>query len=402
MDIGEKNLCSLCFKESTKDVCDECMASKPMPGSIRSGTILNGKYMVGKVLGKGGFGITYVGYDLIEKRRVAIKEFFPSGIVYRNTQQTQVSVSDDDEKNVFHNGIEKFISEAQTLNSLSSHPNITNIYECFKENNTAYYVMEYLEGDDLKRYYEKNGTILEYDALRIMRDVCNALDFVHKKSILHRDISPDNIFLLSDGSVKLIDFGAARRRVEGESIKLSVILKHGYAPLEQYQDKGNQGAWTDIYALGASMYFMMTGRLVPDCMSRLENPALPSANELHIQNSVWQILNKCLKMDIVNRYQSAAELKADIEKVRHSHIPTSTSGGNTDKKNPTLTMEVYRQKKSEQNQKIKKKANLFPVIVIVLVFLLALASVIVFGVFRQDMGMPGGPPMREPIMEQSD
>lgn len=402
MNIEDKNLCSLCFKESATDVCDECMISKPMPGSMRSGTILNGKYMVGKVLGKGGFGITYVGYNLDDNKRVAIKEFFPSGIVYRNTQQTQVSISDGDEKNIFHNGIDKFISEAKMLNSLSAHPNITNIYECFLENNTAYYVMEYLEGDDLKRYYEKNGKISEYDALRIMRDVCNALDFVHKQKIYHRDISPDNIFLLSDGSVKLIDFGAARRRMEGESIKLSVILKHGYAPLEQYQDKGNQGPWTDIYALGASMYFMMTGNLVPDCMSRLENPTLPSANELHIQNSVWQILNKCLKMDIADRYQSAAELKADIDKVRHSHISAPASGGNTDIKNSRQTMEIYKQQKSEQNRKIKKKANLFPVIAIILVFLLALTSVLIFGVRRQGMNMPGGTPMGEAPMVQSD
>ena len=172
--------------------------------------------------------------------------------------------------------------------------------------------------------------------------------------------------------------------------------------MEQYQDKGNQGAWTDIYALGASMYFMMTGNLVPDCMSRLENPALPSANELHIQNSVWQILNKCLKMDIADRYQSAAELKADIDKVRHSHMSAPTSGSNTDIKNSRQTMELYKQQKSEQNRKIKKKANLFPVIAIILVFLLALTSVIIFGVRRQSMSMPGGPPMGEAPMVQSD
>lgn len=410
MNVGNKKLCSLCFKECESEVCSGCMEARPIPGSMRSGAILNGKYMIGKVLGKGGFGITYVGYNLNEKRRIAIKEFFPSGIVYRNTQQTQVSISDTKEKDIFQYGIDKFIEEAKMLNRLSSHPNITDIYECFLENNTAYYVMEYLEGDDLKRYYEKNGTMSEYDALRIMRDICNALEFVHKKNIYHRDISPDNIFLLSDGSVKLIDFGAARRRMEGESVRLSVILKHGYAPLEQYQGKGDQGPWTDIYALGASMYFMMTGKFVPDCMSRLENPQLPSANELHIQNSVWKIINKCLKMNIAERYQSAAELKADIERVRHSTkspSPPPKYGSDTSLKDIRHTMESYKQIKQEQNRSIKKQKNLFPVIAVALALLLAAASVLFFGVRGHRMGMPGygGPPIGDtaaPPIPQGD
>ena len=241
--------------------------------ALPAGTILKGKYLTGDMLGFGGFGITYLGVDLKKERKVALKEFMPSGIAVRTPGTLRVSAVQDERG--FSYGKERFGDEARTLYRLNSHPNIVHVFDYFEENNTAYYVMEYLDGMDLRRYLKQKGGRLSYEEmLSLLLPVIDALEYVHEKNLLHRDISPDNIFIRRDKIVKLIDFGAARQALADESRSFSVILKKGFAPLEQYRRRGNQGPWTDIYALAATIYQILTGQRVPEAPERMMQDSL--------------------------------------------------------------------------------------------------------------------------------
>ena len=280
--------------------------------------ILAGRYMVGKVLGKGGFGITYLCYDLKLDKKVAVKEYLPDSLTHRNSGETAVSSYGDEREELYKNGAQKFYDEAKLVSRFNGNPNIISVYEFFFENNTTYFVMEYLDGTDLKHYIdEKGGKISENEALYVLDRISDALMVVHSMGVLHRDISPDNIFLCGE-NIKLIDFGAARQVMGEASKSLSVILKQGFAPLEQYQRKGKQGPWTDIYALGATIYYALCGRILDDAMSRLDNDELDSDG---ISPALMIILKKMLAVRAENRYQSVFELKRDISELTKTATP---------------------------------------------------------------------------------
>ena len=314
VNINGKNLCEHCFEEvSANGICGACSFesnNSKYPTALPENTILNGRYVVGRVLGKGGFGITYLCYDSKEQKKIAIKEYLPDSLIHRNTGETVVSTYGGESEEYFKAGAQKFYEEARLVSRFNGNPNIIGVYEFFYENNTAYFVMEYLDGIDLKNYIRNNGgRISEEQTLYVMNKAAEALMIVHSTGVLHRDISPDNIFLCTDGKVKLIDFGAARQVVGEASKSLSVILKQGFAPLEQYQKKGNQGPWTDIYALGATFYYSLTGKIIDDAMSRLEDPSLETEN---VTPQLAAIIEKMLSVDIKSRYQNVFELKGDL------------------------------------------------------------------------------------------
>ncbi|MBQ4628264.1 MAG: leucine-rich repeat protein [Clostridia bacterium] len=315
LNIDNQNLCELCFAKLPPKMkkCPYCGGEKNIikyPTSLPEGTILVGRYSVGKVLGKGGFGITYLCYDLKEKKKVAIKEYLPDTLAHRNSGETAVTTFNGEQEEVFKDGAEKFYEEAKLVSRFNGNPNIISVYEFFYENNTTYFVMEYLSGMDLKRYLKKrNGKISEEEALYILNHASDALLIVHSTNILHRDISPDNIFLCDDGSVKLIDFGAARQVLAEASQSLSVIIKHGFAPLEQYQRKGKQGPWSDIYALGSTIYLSVSGKMLDDAMSRLEDDEV---NMKDISPDLSSVLLKMIALKREDRYQSIPELKKDL------------------------------------------------------------------------------------------
>lgn len=171
---------------------------------------------------------------------------------------------------MFKSGAERFYEEAKLVSRFNGNPNIVAVHEFFYENDTVYFAMEYLSGHTLKEHIQKQGTLNAGQVLYIAQNVSNALMAAHSASVLHRDISPDNIMLCDNGEVKIIDFGAARQVVAEHSQSFSVILKPGFAPLEQYRKKGKQGAWTDIYSLGATLYYALTGEIPDDPMSRQE------------------------------------------------------------------------------------------------------------------------------------
>lgn len=249
--------------------------------ALKPGTILNEKYIVGKVLGEGGFGITYLGWDTIFNIKIAIKEYYPNGMVIRDvtlTKSTLQLVSETEQKN-FEDGLERYVNEARMLSKFSNLPGIVSVKDFFYANGTAYIVMEYIDGISLKDYLkEKGGRISAQETLELMKPVLSSLDVVHKNHLLHRDISPDNIMIGKDGVVKLIDFGAARYFEADYDKSMTVVLKHGYAPVEQYYRSGNRGEWTDIYSLCATMYRMVTGVVPVESIARLEEDRLIPIN----------------------------------------------------------------------------------------------------------------------------
>lgn len=296
-----------------QNVCLHCgrelFAEDAPVHQLTPGTILAGKYLTVKTLGEGGFGITYLGYNLQLDIKVAIKEYFPEGLAARDhTHSEQVSVYGGERDTLFQDGAQKFMQEARSLARFSSLPGIVSVNDFFHENGTAYIVMKYLEGVTLKEYVEKRGgKIPASEALSLVHPVLESLTQVHDAGIIHRDISPDNV-MITDGGAYLIDFGAARSFASAHS--MSVLLKFGYAPEEQYRSKGEQGPWTDVYSLCATLYWCITGQKPPEALERLEEDtiSLPSVLGAAVAPGVEQALMKGLEVYRKNRIQSMREL----------------------------------------------------------------------------------------------
>ena len=282
---------------------------------LRKGTRLIGRYTVEGVLGQGGFGITYLGMDELHKKKVAIKEFFPQGIVTRNIEyEDTVTVTLVGEKENYDKGKERFLKEAQTMAMFSKDKGIVKALDFFEINNTAYIVMEYLEGVTLKQYLRENKRIDAEDLVELLVPLIEALDEIHSQGLIHRDISPDNIMVLPDGRIKLMDFGAARDYTEFGEKSLSIVLKPGYAPPEQYQTHGVQGPWTDIYALCATMYKCITGENPPDALDRLVDDHLKkiSAFGISVSPQIEKAIIKGMSVAAKDRYQNVGDFCEDL------------------------------------------------------------------------------------------
>jgi serine/threonine protein kinase len=283
--------CLVCNAEnpSTARICATCGASlngDPAGGAtsaLSAGTQLsNGLYAVGKVLGQGGFGITYLGSDARERRTVAIKEFFPHGSARRGREvypSSGMSLPD------FVVARDKFLGEAGIL-ARFKHPGIVEVYASFDENKTAYMVMEFLRGRSLLQLLEERGPLPEAEVVGYIIRVGDALETVHRANLLHRDLKPDNVMLTDDGRVVLIDFGTARTYAAGKTGRMTTMLTPGYAPLEQYGQHVRFGPFTDIYALAATLYHLLTGRMPTDATDRATGASLPSPRELNPRVSV--------------------------------------------------------------------------------------------------------------------
>ena len=235
---------------------------------IKPGTILENRYVVGKALGCGGFGVTYIGRDALLQTKVAIKEYLPSEYATRALGETLLTVFGGDSHNEFDRGKKRFIDEAKKLAKFHSAPGIVKIFDSFEANNTAYIIMELLEGETLAERLKREEKIPEETAVRMLEPVLESLKLVHKEGIIHRDIAPDNIFITDSGDVKLIDFGSARHIPSNINQVLTVMIKAGYSPEEQYRSNAKQGPYTDVYAAAATLYKMLTGIAPPDSIER--------------------------------------------------------------------------------------------------------------------------------------
>ena len=282
------------------------------PLALPKGTVLAGQYVIEKVLGQGGFGITYKATDYKNNNNpVAIKEYFPDTLVYRE-MTTVISYPGERTEN-FDYGKQSFLDEAETLAKFLGNDNIVRVYSYFEENGTAYFAMEYVDGIPFDKYLtQKGGRIGIEEAKSILIPVMDALGAVHSAGIIHRDVTPDNIYLSNDGRVMLLDFGAARYSLGDKSRSLDVVLKHGFAPKEQYSRRGKQGPYTDVYALGATFYFALTGKRPPESIERMDEDDLIPPHNLGINITEYQeeAILKALKVQPSERFQTMAEFKS--------------------------------------------------------------------------------------------
>ena len=300
-----------------KSVCLNCGSAGPgsnAPHQLPPGKVLRERYLVGRVIGQGGFGITYIGRDLTLGMRVAIKEYYPTGYANRNSEKSDsITISDERNAAFIRDGKARFLGEARVLAQFYGTPGIVNVANFFDDNGTAYIVMEYLDGEDLRRRLGR-GLLSADQAFELMRPVMDALEKVHAQGVVHRDISPDNVMVLKDGTAKLMDFGAARLIDYSDQRSVSVMLKAGYAPEEQYRARGEQGAWTDVYALCATIYKAITGVTPDDALQRVyeDETVWPSEMGIAITLQQEEALRKGMAPRAVDRFRSIGELKAAL------------------------------------------------------------------------------------------
>ncbi|WP_139488251.1 serine/threonine protein kinase [Brevibacillus dissolubilis] len=315
-------LCMGCMREwQGSGACVTCgFNERKYPASplyLPLRTVLAERYLLGKVLGQGGFGITYLGLDVRQRQcvKLAIKEFLPLDVASRVPNSQSVTPHTENYREYFQYGLGRFMDEVRALQRFNRHPGIVSVVDAFYENGTAYMAMQYLEGETFKQYLERKGGRITVDtALRIMLPVADALRAVNELGMLHRDISPDNIYLTNSQQVKILDFGAARYAFKDRSKSMSIIYKPGYAPEEQYRSKGNHGPWTDVYAVCATFYRAISGQPPPESLNRLESDTLipPSRLGVMIPPAVESALLRGLAVKAKDRLQNMDELKAAL------------------------------------------------------------------------------------------
>ena len=344
-----KKRCFNCMKEYEEqyEVCPHCGYVDGSPPAeayhLAPGEILNHKYIVGTAIDSGGFGIIYRAWDAQMEQVVAIKEYFPNGVVSRVPGQNDVIVYSGKNREVFRKGVDRFLVEARNMAEFSQ-PDIVALYDYFEENNTAYIVMEYLDGVSFKEYLkERGGRIPSGEVVDITLHVLAALEEIHSHHIIHRDISPDNVFLCSNHRVKVIDFGAARFSSGEESSNFSTIVKPGYAPAEQYRTKSRQGPFTDLYALGACMYQAATGEKPQESLARAMHDDLRPPKELNpeVPEYLSDIIMKAMAMDEDERFQSSEEFMKALKGHQIAKAPAKKKPKKKRKKgNSVLKMAV--------------------------------------------------------------
>lgn len=325
--------CPNCFSDKMKgNVCEVCgydlTMAKCNTMALREFTVLHDRYLIGRIIGSGGFGITYKAYDFMSNKIRAVKEYVPLGIVNRRDDGITMTEITEDKHEVFSHGKKRFYKEAGALYACSEIPTVVEIFDYFQANNTVYFVMEYLPVT-LKKYMTAKGGRLPLNlALQIVYDVGDALEQVHEKvGIFHRDISPENIMFTSEGQIKLIDFGSAKN-IGGS--KLSVVLKQGFAPPEQYSSRTKQGRYTDVYALAGTFYYMVTGKMLPVAPDRLNGIDYIKLKDQNVGASqeISDVVDKALELDYRDRYQTVGEFIRALcpDKENHGTVTEALEG----------------------------------------------------------------------------
>lgn len=370
-----EKMCCNCFSElnAGESVCPHCgydqeKANGKYPLALPIGAVLNGRYILGRVLGQGGFGITYIAKDYLNGDIMAIKEYFPDTLVTRTDKYTVSYFSAQHSENFIY-GKECFLNEAKTLAEFIGNPNIVKIYSYFEENNTAYYVMDYVRGVSLRDYLKSKGKISWEEAKKLLFPIMDALEVVHSRGIIHRDVTPDNIYICEDNTVKLLDFGAARYSLGDRSKSLDVVLKHGFAPREQYSRHGRQGPYTDVYSLAATYYYAITGILPSDSIDRQNNDDIipPSSLGIDIPLQAEDALCKGLAVASSDRFQSMKEFKNALET------------GISAKDNINQDDDLINDDTSVKKKKRRKKAAIIgaPIVAVVVAFIIIFNTIII-------------------------
>lgn len=317
--MGEK------MEKRQKDFCMGCM--NPLDGDrhcicgfsidgykvstrcLPPGTVLTERYLVGRMIGEGSFGVTYIGRDLLLGIIVAIKEYFPLSYGSRDARKGEQVIyiyQDNDKK-----GLEHFYREAKLLSQFHMLDGIVSVRDFFYANETAYIVMDYIKGITLKEHVKKNGAVEGKEALAMIRPVIRSLHIVHQADIIHRDISPDNLLLTEQKKLVLVDFGSARVEDSTMTQSMTVMFKRGYTPKEQYLRRGKLGAWSDIYSLCATMYFMLTGIVPNEAIERMLQDTivpLPKMSSISLAQKQKNAIMKGICVKPEERWQSMLEL----------------------------------------------------------------------------------------------
>lgn len=314
------NKCYSCFNECDDNIsiCPFCggeISLEPKePVHLIPGTVLADRYIVGRAVGAGGFGIIYNAWDTKLDTLVAVKEFFAGRLVTRAAKTKEVIINKKSQAE-FQYRKARFLAEARNMAKFGAHRSIPNVFEFFEENNTAYIVMELLHGVGLNDYLRNNGGKIDVDfAVMIANEIGNALKSMHEIGIIHRDVAPDNIYINSDKdlSIKLLDLGAAKLADATEEV-IDIILKPGYSPVEQYDNTMSIGPWTDVYALGASLYVMLTGVKPDEATNRKIEDTVVPPHELNsdISENLSNTIMKAMALDKHMRFKNITEfLKA--------------------------------------------------------------------------------------------
>jgi hypothetical protein len=309
--------------------CPNCFSDKPDGGAcpecgypagyenrtgvhLIPGTQLQSRYDIGKLLGQGGFGATYLGWDDRLQVKVAVKEYYPANLISRVPGSSRVVPFSDVHAEGFNIGMKKFLEEARLLARLREIKEIVGVQDFFEANDTAYLIMELLQGRTLKKFVSENGGPLDpRRAVTILSPIMKALQLVHELGLIHRDVAPDNIFITSTGERKLLDFGAARHAA-GQAANLTVILKPGYAPPEQYSHEGLQGPWTDVYAMCATIFVIICGKTPPDATTRFMNDRIPKLAEYNVQAP--PAFEKALFAGLAMRHNERPQSMKDLQR----------------------------------------------------------------------------------------
>lgn len=320
------NRCLNCMRETEKTPCPHCgfdPNKQPQQNyALDYGSILNGRYLVGRVIGQGGFGITYVGFDLALELKVAIKEYYPSGSVMRDRSWGPGLhwATTDQAKDLRQNGMATFLKEARKMARIDHLPGVVRVRDTFQENGTAYIAMEYIEGETLKDRLRRSGPMPWEKAKEFFLPAIATMQQVHERGMIHRDISPDNLMLTPNGGVCILDLGAAKDLTIGNGMTSTLVAKTGFSPVEQYAQQGGSGTWTDVYAMAATVYYTLSGVVPPSAVDRVGKDALswdlPQLTALPA--NVKSALQNALRVQAGDRTQTMAQL---LEQLQDAHEP---------------------------------------------------------------------------------
>lgn len=310
------NLCFGCMEPTDSYPCPHCGYTPSQKGAewaLQPGSILNGKYMVGRILGQGGFGITYIGWDIALEKKVAVKEYYPSGQVGRTPGTNTLSwYTSESAALARQTGLEMFLKEARKMSKVDDVSGIVRVRDLFQENQTAYIVMDYVEGETLKARLQKTGPMAWDQAKGIFQPAIRAMEQVHKAGLIHRDLSPDNLMLTPDGQVKILDLGAAKDLSINSGASSMQVAKSGFSPFEQYSQRGGSGPWTDVYAMAATVYYTLTGVLPPAAIDRVEEDTMDWSLVSTLPGRARETLRAAMAVSVKKRTQSMEELEKGL------------------------------------------------------------------------------------------
>ncbi len=330
--MNDSIFCPNCFQSDCFNgtICYQC-GYQPKPirdqRALKPGVLLRNRYFLGRVLGIGGFGITYLAFDSQMRQRCAVKEYFPAEWAMRTLGTNMIIPNSQLKDNLYQHGKEVFVKEANILLEFQREPHIVNVRDFFEANGTAYLVMEYVQGATLSLYMqEQNGTLSLELANQMVQEVADSLHRVHKRNLLHRDISPDNIMYDRNGEMKLIDFGATREYAMNSPNSMSIMIKPGFAPIEQYSRSGRQGPHTDVYGLAATYYYIISGQRLPTAPDREAGVDLIPLKQLkpEIPDYVNQAINHALQKKWQDR---TANMKEFVREMHLSHRKSTNPEG---------------------------------------------------------------------------